>query len=589
MLFCGVFIVPVVGSEHKDGLIFNRWATHWHLSPAISADGLFIAYKRVVAYSPDTSGELCLRDMLTRESEVLSTCTQLDVPPSISANGRFIAYQDSPHIYVYDRETATSDLVSVDSAGNAGNDVSEVCAISDDGRFVAFSSEATNLVPDDTNERVDVFVRDLQAGTTERVSVSSSGEEGVYGSSECAISADGRFVAFRSWAPNLVVDDTNNNADIFVHDRETGITSRVSVNSDAEQSNGFSSAPSLSGDGRWVVFVSQASNLVAADGNDEQDVFVHDRQTGETKRVSINSAGVEANGASFEPSISNDGQIIVFTSSATNFVEDFEHNNRSIITHDQRTQTTKLLTPIWDAEQLYSYYWYGGPLYTHGSVSANGRIVAYARSESFDPCLEYWRMCAIESIKTIHSHTDASFEFESLPLEVEEGGEPATYSIALGIKPIDSIVLGISGDEHLAVSPNQLVFDPNDWDIPQSVSVTALDNDAVTASGYDYAQISQRVVSGDVSFRIKHNLGLSVKVHDNDFVSVDPNIPDDSNAPMDPNTTGGRLDPNDPNVLVVDEDETQEETNEQGNVPVTLPCSGSFFLLLFALLLLKRS
>ena len=160
-------------------------------------------------------------------------------------------------------------------------------AISGDGRFVAFVSAATNLVTGDNNNAADIFVRDRQAGTTTRVSVTSTGGQANGASSDPAISADGRYVAFVSRATNLVAGDTNGVRDVFVHDRQTGATTRISVNSSENQGNAESLAPSLSADGRYVAFASSASNLVTGDTNSTSDVFVRDRQAGTTTRVSV--------------------------------------------------------------------------------------------------------------------------------------------------------------------------------------------------------------------------------------------------------------------------------------------------------------
>jgi Tol biopolymer transport system component len=175
---------------------------------------------------------------------------------------------------VFSQQTAR---VSVDSSGNQGNCWSSYPSISSDGRYVAFSSLASNLVAGDTNGAYDIFVHDRQTGVTTRVSVDSSGNEGNDISGAPSISSDGRYVAFESYASNLVAD-TDSGLDIFVHDRQTGMTSRVSVNSSGNKGNGASIYPSMSSDGRYVAFESDASNLVACDTNGWPDIFVHDRQ-----------------------------------------------------------------------------------------------------------------------------------------------------------------------------------------------------------------------------------------------------------------------------------------------------------------------
>ncbi|MGH8881247.1 MAG: hypothetical protein ACRD0P_28525, partial [Stackebrandtia sp.] len=198
--------------------------------------------------------------------------------------------------------------VSVASNGSQANDFSENPAISADGRYVTFSSGASNLVPGDTNATYDVFVRDRRTGATSRVSVASDGSQANDTSDGPAFSADGRYVAFVSLADNLVPGDTNGAHDVFVHDRRTGATSRVSVASDGRQANHASSGPAVSADGRYIAFGSLADNLVPGDTDGWLDVFVHDRETGATTRVSVASDGSQGNNLSFEAVVSADGR-----------------------------------------------------------------------------------------------------------------------------------------------------------------------------------------------------------------------------------------------------------------------------------------
>ena len=172
------------------------------------------------------------------------------------------------------------------------------------GRYVAFESLATDLVPGDTNRVSDVFVHDRQTGETTRISVDSRGGQANGGSSAPSLSADGRFVGFGSYGSNLVDGDTNQEIDVFVHDRQTGETTRVSVDSRGRQANGSSGIAALSADGRWVTFHSFASNLVDGDTNKTLDIFVHDRMTGATNRASLtdNGAGNETARAGIPPS-----------------------------------------------------------------------------------------------------------------------------------------------------------------------------------------------------------------------------------------------------------------------------------------------
>jgi Tol biopolymer transport system component len=185
----------------------------------------------------------------------------------------------------------TTELVSVSSSGAPGDQMSFSPALSADGRFVAFFSLATNLVPGDANRDVDVFVHNRRTGTTKRVSHGLAAAPGG-GGFDLSLSADGRFVAFFSNDDDEVPGDTNDAGDVFVRDRRTGRTERVSVSSSGAQADGFEFSygpPPLSADGRFVAFFSQATNLVPGDTNSEIDVFVRDRGAGVTRRGDTNN------------------------------------------------------------------------------------------------------------------------------------------------------------------------------------------------------------------------------------------------------------------------------------------------------------
>jgi len=261
--------------------------------------------------------------------------------------------------------------VSVDSSGAEGNDSSWWGgAMSADGRIVAFWGLASNLVPGDTNYEEDVFVRDRSTGITERISVSSSGAEGNDQSGWPAISADGRVVAFQSRATNLVAGDTKGHSDIFVHDRTTGLTERVSVNSSGAEATGGSFLPAISPDGRVVAFQSLASNLVPGDTKGHPDIFVHDRSTGLTERVSVNPSGAEANGWSSESAISADGRVVAFSSYARNLVPGDTNNRSDVFVHHRSTGLTERVSV--DSSGTEGNSGSGYP-----ALSAEGQLVAF--------------------------------------------------------------------------------------------------------------------------------------------------------------------------------------------------------------------
>jgi hypothetical protein len=317
--------------------------------------------------------------------------------PSISADGRFVAFvseatnlvpddtNNAEDIFVYDRQTGEISRVSVSSAGQQADVYSEYPSISADGRFVAFNSYATNLVPDDTNGKGDLFVHGRQTGQTTRVNVSSTGQQVYADNGDYSISADGRFVAFSSWATDLVPDDTNFADDVFVHDRQTGETTRVNLSSTGQQADAEyhndSYAPSISADGRFVTFSSAATNLVPNDTNLAYDIFVRDRQTGETTRVNLSSTGQQANNQSlFYTSISADGRFVTFSSSATNLVPDDTNDKVDVFVHDRQTgQTTRVnVSSIGQQADADSYDYSIGDYGRFVAISADGYFVTFS-------------------------------------------------------------------------------------------------------------------------------------------------------------------------------------------------------------------
>lgn len=232
--------------------------------------------------------------------------------------------------------------VSVDSSGNEANGSSSAAAISGDGRFVAYSSSADNLVAGDTNEARDIFLHDVQTGLTSRVSVSSAGSQGNDASGSASISGNGRFVTFSSTADNLVGGDTNEQGDVFVHDVQTGVTRLVSVSSTGEAGNGISQNPTISADGRFVAFSSEADNLVAGDTNEAGDIFIHEIETGITTRVSVGWSGEQASEGVESYSMSADGRFVAFTADGENLVPG--EDDCAIYIRDRLTDTTNCIT-----------------------------------------------------------------------------------------------------------------------------------------------------------------------------------------------------------------------------------------------------
>lgn len=304
---------------------------------------------------------------------------------SISEDGRYVAFASAASnlvpsdtngttdIFVYDRQTDTTERVSVASDGTQGNGASSNPSLSADGRYVAFQSSASNLLPDDTNGVGDVFVYDRQSHSIERVSVTDGGTQGDASSSFAKISADGQYVVFCSSASNLVPNDTNGMQDVFVYDCQTDAIKRVSVASDGTQGNGAALGAEISADGHYVAFASAAGNLVPGDTNGQIDSFVYDRQTHTIERVSLASDGTEGNGQSTVGKMSADGRYLAFWSYASNLVPGDTNGNPDAFVYDRQMQTIQRVSLASDGTQANS-------MSIPSSISADGRYVGFYSS-----------------------------------------------------------------------------------------------------------------------------------------------------------------------------------------------------------------
>jgi len=333
--------------------------------PSISSDGRFVSFaSRADNLVPgDTNGvqDLFLHDTVTGATMRVSvdpSGAQADLYSGagvLSADGRYVVFASiatnlvpndtnaKGDVFVHDMQTGATERVSVSTAGIEANGSSTVfrAAISADGRYVVFSSFASNLVFGDFNARLDVFVRDRASSKTNRVSVDSGGAEGLLDSYYGAISADGRFVVFSSDS-SFVPNDLNSAGDVYLFDRQGGLTTLVSLNSSGVQGDSFSGAATISALGRYIVFESVATNLVASDTNGNYDVFVRDVVASTTSRVSVSSQGAQGMGQSRTASISADGRYVGFDSYAANLVPGDTNGVNGVDTfvHDCFTHTT---------------------------------------------------------------------------------------------------------------------------------------------------------------------------------------------------------------------------------------------------------
>jgi hypothetical protein len=374
----------------------NTQANNNSFQPALNENGQFVVFhsfaNNLVPGDTNSNLDVFVRNRQTGETTRVSVATggtqgnDASRAADVSADGNLVAFESDAtnlvagdtngerDIFVHDRQAATTTRVSVATGAVQANNDSLNASLSGDGRFVVFESEATNLVAGDTNNRNDVFVHDRQTGTTTRVSVATGGAQADGNSVLPAISTDGRFVAFHSTATNLVAGDTNGISDVFVHDRQTGETTRVSVATGGGQGTGSGPAPAfapaISEDGRFVAFESSLTNLVTGDTNVQPDVFVHDRQTVTTTRVSVPTGGSpQANLDSVEPDISGDGRFVVFLSFATNLVPGGTSGIGDVFVHDRQTNTTNQMSVSTGGVK-------GNDFSCNPAISQDGRIVA---------------------------------------------------------------------------------------------------------------------------------------------------------------------------------------------------------------------
>ena len=316
-------LVPDDNNQHRDVFLYDRYTDE--------ITRLSMGYDGAEANGPSRE------PVISRDGQVVAFVSLADNLVPEDSNG----VED---VFVYDRSDQTLSRVSIGTEGQQANDRSVHPALSGDGRLVAFVSQADNLVADDENRASDIFVHDRVLEDTERVSVSSDGEPANKTSKHPALSADGRFVAFQSRANNLDAADRDGLYDIFVHDRRTSTTELVSRNQEGSAGNHESLRPSLSDGGRFVAFESWASNLVAGDENGYSDVFVVDRDTGQVELVSVTSDGEQANDVNGTAVISSDGHLVAFASRADNLAPNDSNKQYDVYVHDRRSRQTRLVS-----------------------------------------------------------------------------------------------------------------------------------------------------------------------------------------------------------------------------------------------------
>jgi Tol biopolymer transport system component len=364
---------------------------------ALSADGRYVAFASTASnlVPGDTNGvsDVFVRDGWTGLVERVSVSTagvQADaesLAPHISADGRFVAFASEANnlvagfttgaardVFLRDRELGTTRVVTVASNGLHSNGDCTKPRVSDDGRYVSFEGSATNLVPGLTTSVYQVFRRDMQGGTA-LVSMTLAGQGGNGFSWNGDMSGDGRYVCFVSSVGDFVAGDTNNFSDCFRRDMQTGVTRRVSVSSSGLQANGNAFVNSaISHDGRWVAFSSAAANLAPGEFGASYDIFLHDTASSQTFRISQNSAGQAANGNSYDPAVSNDGRYVAFQSFATNLDPLDTDLQSDVFLRDRQLGITRLVSRSASAGGNDSSYL--------ASMAADASVVGFHSSSS---------------------------------------------------------------------------------------------------------------------------------------------------------------------------------------------------------------
>ena len=305
--------------------------------------------------------------------------------------------------------------VSVGEASVQADGASTVEAMSPNGRYVVIKSNATNLVSEDANGSYEFYLKDVKTGTIRKISVALDGGEANQANDvndRVDISANGRYVAFSSWASNLVAQDTNNASDVFIRDMKTGITSRVSVGLDGTSNSGSGGAPSISDNGKRVAFESSSADLVPNDTNNNRDVFVRDLKTLSTTRVSVSSDGVQSDPPpppggspstsarySYDAEISGNGKAVAFTSYATNLVPNDTNSGSDVFLHTLKTGITQRVSLATGGGQGGAYRGQGS---NSPSISANGQIVTFTSVARLanDPARSYQMDGYVHNVKT---------------------------------------------------------------------------------------------------------------------------------------------------------------------------------------------
>lgn len=496
-------------------------------NPSISAHGQYTAFEseasNLVCGDANFASDIFFHSQITGMTYLISAHTSgaqgndESHRPSITPDGSYIAFDsiadnlvsddnnDTWDVFIHNILSGSTKRISVDQYGQDPAGGSSAPSISEDGRFVAFQSSAWDLVPGDTNAKNDIFVRDRHLDQTVRVSISSSGDQTDEDCSWPSISPDGRYVAFESYATNLVANDTNYDKDIFVHDTKTGQTVRVSVDSAGVEANHKSEYACMASHG-LVAFDSLASNLVPGDSGGYRDIFVHDLATSQTVRVSVNASGVEGKGDSFNPAITPDGRFVTFCSAAHNLVSGDYNKMMDIFVHDMLTGENVLVSV--DSSGVQSNY----HCLSFPAISRDGCHVAFVtKADNLVPGDNNFKEDVF-----LHSRLSLMVDTDILP----EAGGTVNFTLDAGDDNAGRSYLllgGVTGTVPGTLLPGGKAILPLNWDAFTNIVVT-LTNTAIftdfmgslDASGQGAAQMNTPALpAGSAGLKMYFAYGLT--------------------------------------------------------------------------------
>jgi len=392
---CSQFTEAV--SAYPDGSLVEMFAGTAGLK-ALNGDGRYALFYSLEDITSNSSneGDLYLKDLTTGAVEAISAKSETKSSNgdssvgSISSDGQLIAFETTASnlstidknnyrdIYLRNRQTSTTTLLSAAEGGGDSDGSSYRPIISADGNFVVYESDATNLSSYDTNSFTDIYLYDLQSNTNTLISKDPYGPVGNGNSFNPWISGDGSYIVFQSVASNLSPSDSNNAMDIFLYDRVADDLSRISIALGGMESDGESVIPAISDDGNYIVFRSSTTNLVMGDTNGVDDIFLYNRIPRTIERISKGTAGQEANDMSDAPSISSDGRFITFTSWADNLVESDTNFSNDVFVYDRLNGSTSRVNLDSANNQSAASGW-------HPSISADGRYISWETSGAMVP------------------------------------------------------------------------------------------------------------------------------------------------------------------------------------------------------------